>query len=59
MKLIRKYKDFTTVIEVYKDNQGNEFHYEDGELKYTNIHCEELTYDSMGCKYDMSGEEVY
>ena len=59
MKLIKKYKEFTTIIEIYKDNQGNEFHYEDGELKYTNIHCEELTYDSMGTKYDMSGCEVY
>ena len=46
-------------LELAKDEQGNEFHYEDGELKYTNIHCEELTYDSMGTKYDMSGDEVY
>ena len=59
MKLIRKYKDFTTIIEEYRDEQGNEFHYEDGELKYTNINFEEIHYDSMGCKYDMSGEEIY
>tara|TARA_R110002020_G_C16105795_1_gene759085 strand:+ start:160 stop:339 length:180 start_codon:yes stop_codon:yes gene_type:complete len=59
MKLIRKYKDFTTIIEEYRDEQGNEFHYEDGELVYTNINHEELTYDSMGCKYDMTGQEVY
>jgi|TARA_R100001443_G_C3318209_1_gene169396 hypothetical protein len=59
MKLIRKYKDFTTIIEEYRDEQGNEFHYEDGELKYTNINFEEIHYDSMGCKYNMSGEEIY
>ena len=59
MKLIRKYKDFTTIIEEYRDEQGNEFHYEDGELVYTCINCEELTYDSIGTKYDMSGDEVY
>ena len=59
MKLITKYKDFTTVIEVYKDDQGNEFHYEDGELKYTNIYYEELTYDSIGTKYTMDGNEVF
>ena len=40
MKLIKKYKEFTTVIEIYTDNQGNEFQYEDGELKYTNIYFE-------------------
>ena len=59
MKLIRKYKDFTTIIEEYRDEQGNEFHYEDGNLVYTCINCEELTYDSMGYKYDTNGEEVY
>ena len=59
MKLTKKYKEFTTIIEVYTDNQGNEFHYEDGDLVYTNINCEEINYDSMGYKYDMSGEELY
>ena len=59
MKLIRKYKDFTTIIEEYRDEQGNEFHYEDGELKYTNIYYEELTYDSIGTKYTMGGDEVF
>ena len=59
MKLIRKYKDFTTIIEEYRDEQGNEFHYEDGELKYTNIYYEELTYDSIGTKYTMDGNEVF
>ena len=59
MKKIKEYKEFTTIITIYKDEQGNEFHYEDGELVYTCINCEELTYDSMGYKYDMSGEEVY
>ena len=34
MKLTKKYKEFTTIIEVYTDSQGNEFHYEDGELVY-------------------------
>ena len=59
MKLIKKYKEFTTMIEVYTDNQGNEFHYEDGELKYTNIYFEEFTYDDNGNKYDMDGEEIW
>ena len=59
MKLIKKYKEFTTVIEIYEDSQGNEFHYEDGELKYTNIYNEELNYDSIGAKYNMDGDEIY
>ena len=59
MKLIKKYKEFTTIIEIYKDIQGNEFHYEDGELKYTNIYFEEFTYDNVGNKYHMDGEEAY
>jgi len=59
MKLIKKYKEFTTVIEIYEDLQGNEFHYEDGELKYTNIYNEELNYDSIGTKYSMNGDEIY
>ena len=59
MKKIKEYKEFTTIITIYKDEQGNEFHYEDGELKYTNIYHEELTYDSIGTKYTMDGNEVF
>ena len=49
MKKIKEYKEFTTIITIY----------EDGELKYTNIYCEELTYDSIGTKYTMEGDEVF
>tara|TARA_R100001082_G_scaffold55183_1_gene30344 strand:+ start:208 stop:387 length:180 start_codon:yes stop_codon:yes gene_type:complete len=59
MKLRKKYKEFTTIIEIFEDKQGNEFHYEDGELVYTCINNEEINYDTMGYKYDMNGDEVY
>ena len=48
MKLTRTYKEFTTTITIYQDNQMNEYHYEDGELVYTNIFNEERTYFTDG-----------
>ena len=46
MKLIKTYKEFTTVITIYNDSQGNEFHYEDGDLVYTNIFNVETNYST-------------
>jgi len=48
MKLTRTYKEFTTTITIYQDNQMNEYLFEDGELVYTNIFNEERTYFSDG-----------
>jgi len=48
MKLTRTYKEFTTTITIYQDNQMNEYLFEDGELVYTNIFNIETTYFSDG-----------
>ena len=53
MKLIKEYKEFTTIITIYNDSQGNEYMYEDGELVYTNIFNEERTYFSDGTSVTM------
>tara|TARA_Y100001951_G_scaffold6482_1_gene4029 strand:- start:241 stop:399 length:159 start_codon:yes stop_codon:yes gene_type:complete len=47
MILIKKYKEFDTVITIYNDTQGNEFMYEDGDLVFTNIFGIKSNYDSM------------
>ena len=46
MKLVKEYKDLTTVVTEYVDNQGNEFIYEDGDLVYTNIFGVETNYSN-------------
>jgi len=50
MILIKTYTELTTTITIYQDAQLNEFHYEDGELTYTNIFNVECNYDSSGDK---------
>ena len=48
MEKILSEVDSTTLYEVYQDNQGNIFNYEDGELKHTKIYFKELSYDLSG-----------
>jgi len=48
MEKILSEVDSTTLYEVYQDNQGNKFFYEDGELKHTKIYFKELSYDLSG-----------